>query len=193
MAKPVAESSLMPMKKIKPNQILIGVTILTLAVMPVFGSDDSGTDNTGIYRASETSLDVFGTGSIKQETINHSSGFRYREDVELGAGVGLNHFFTRNFGLGAEAYAEDTERHFVDKASANLIARFPLGESGFAPYGYLGGGRQFDPIELSFGQVGGGLEFRFNAKWGTFADARYVLTDGAKDHGLVRLGVRLVF
>ena len=186
------------MKKIKPNQILIGVTILTLAVMPAFGSDDSGSTNTvsantGIYRAMETSLDIFGTGSIRQETVNHLSGIHYREDVEFGAGVGLNHFFTRNFGLGVEAYSEDTHDSFVDKASANLIIRFPIGESGFAPYALIGGGYQFDPIELWFGQVGGGLEFRFTPNWGTFTDARYVITDGAEDHGLVRLGLRLNF
>jgi hypothetical protein len=74
-----------------------------------------------------------------------------------------------------------------------LIARFPIGESGFAPYVFGGGGRQFDPIELWFGQVGGGLEFRFTPNVGLFTDVRYVLTDGAEDHGLARLGVRLVF
>ncbi len=181
------------MIKIKPYQILLGVSLLLLAATPAFSSEHMTANSGEKYRACETSLDIFGTGSIRQETINHLNGFRYREDVEFGAGVGLNHFFTRNFGLGAEAYAEDTERHFVDKASASLIARFPLGESGFAPYVFGGGGRQFDPIELSFGQVGGGLEFRFTPKVGLFTDVRYVLTDGAKDHGLARLGVRLVF
>lgn len=187
------ERNLTPMKKIKSNQILISVTILTLALLPACASDDLGADSGGKYRAMETSLDIFGSGSIKQETVNHLNGIRYQDDVELGVGVGVNHFFHRNFGLGAEAYAEDTERHFVDKASVNFIARFPLGESGFAPYAYVGGGRQFDPIELSFGQLGAGLEFRFNAKWGTFGDARFVMTDGAKDHGLVRVGLRLIF
>lgn len=186
------------MKKIKPNQILIGVTLLGLALMPALGSDDTASvktaaENTGMYRAMETSLDIFGTGSVGQETIDDITGFRYDEDLELGVGVGLNHFFTRNFGLGVEAYTEDTERHFVDSASANFIARFPIGESALAPYVYVGGGRQFDPIELWFGQVGAGLEFRFTAKWGTFVDARYVITDGADDHGLARVGLRLVF
>lgn len=183
------------MIKIKPNQILTGITILLLAATPAHASDLNGEAH-GVddkYRAQETSLDIFGTGSVRQETINHLSGFRYREDVELGAGVGVNHFFTRHFGLGAEAYAEDTDRHFIDKASASFIARLPLGASGVAPYLYAGGGRQFDPIPLAFGQLGGGLEVRFTRQVGVFADARYVLTDGAKDHGLVRAGLRLVF
>lgn len=181
------------MKKIKPNQLQIGVTILLLAATSAFGTDDMSVGDGEKYRAEETSLDIFGTGSINQETINHLNGIRYREDVEQGAGVGLNHFFTRHIGIGAEAYAEDTERHFVDKASASLIARLPLGESGFAPYLYLGGGRQFDPIELSFAQAGAGLEFRFTPKVGLFLDGRYVMTDGAKDHGLARVGLRLIF
>lgn len=182
------------MKKIKPNQTLIGVTLLVLATLPAFAMDRTTTvDQGGKYRATETSVDFFGTGSISQETVNRLSGFGYREDVELGAGVGLNHFFTRNLGVGAEAYSENTKRHFIDNASANLIARFPIGESGLAPYVYLGGGRQFDPIELSFGQVGAGLEYRFTREVGIFADGRFVITDGAKDHGLARVGLRLVF
>lgn len=181
------------MIKIKSNQILIGVSLLLLAATPAFSANQMTSYHGEKYRMSETSLDIFGTGSIRQETINNLNGFRHRDDVELGAGVGLNHFFTRNFGLGAEAYAEDTERHFVDKASVSLIARFPIGESGFAPYVFGGGGRQFDPIELSFGQLGGGMEYRFTPKMGLFTDVRYVLTEGAKDHGLARLGVRFVF
>lgn len=181
------------MKNIKTKQILIGVTVLLLAAAPALATDEMTVDHGELYRAKETSLDIFGSGSLRQETINHLNGIRYREDVEQGVGVGINHFFHRNFGVGAEAYAEDTERHFIDKASASFIARFPLGESGFAPYAYAGGGRQFDPIELSFAQAGGGLEYRFTREVGIFTDGRYVLTDGAKDHGLVRIGVRLVF
>lgn len=195
------------MKKIKPNHAKISLAVLLLATASAFSAEDGTTNQTTYqttqvtqtadqeekYRAQETSLDIFFSGSINQETINHLNGIQYKEDVESGIGVGLNHFFTRHIGIGAEAYSEDTERHFVDKASASLIARFPLGESGFAPYVYLGGGRQFDPIELSFGQAGGGLEFRFTPNVGLFLDARYVLTDGTDDHGLARLGLRLAF
>jgi len=182
------------MKKIKPNQILISVTLLVLATLPGFAMDSTTTvDQGGKYRATETSVDVFGTGSISQETVNRITGFGYHEDLELGMGVGVNHFFTRNFGFGAEAYSESTRRHFIDSASGNFILRFPIGETGLAPYALIGGGRQFDPIELWFGQVGAGLEYRFTPKIGTFADASFVITDGAKDHGLVRAGLRFAF
>jgi opacity protein-like surface antigen len=192
------------MKKTKPNQIQIGISILLLATTSAFSSEDGTTNQPAPqmtkpaaqiekYRAQETSLDFFATGSINQETIDRLSGINYKDDVNYGVGVGLNHFFTRNIGIGVEAYSEDTERHFVDSTSANLIARFPLGESGFAPYLYIGGGRQFDPIELSFAQAGAGLEFRFTPNVGLFLDGRYVMTDGADNHGLARLGLRLAF
>lgn len=181
------------MIKIKSNEIRVGVTMLLLAATASFAAVNQPGNRGELYRAMETSFDIFGSGSIRQETINHLNGFRYRDDVETGVGVGVNHFFTRNFGIGAETYSEDTDRHFLDKASASFIARFPIGETGFAPYAYVGGGRQFDPIELSFAQAGGGVEYRFTREIGVFTDGRYVLTDGAKDHGLVRVGVRFIF
>jgi hypothetical protein len=192
------------MKKIKPNQIQISLALLLLATTSGFSIEDGTTNQPAPqmtkpaaqmekYRTQETSLDIFTTGTINQETIDDLTGLRYDEDVEFGIGVGLNHFFTRNIGIGVEAYSEDTEKHFLDQASASLIVRFPLGESCFAPYFYGGGGRQFDPIELSFAQVGAGVELRFTPKVGVFLDARYVFTDGADDHALARLGLRLAF
>lgn len=107
--------------------------------------------------------------------------------------MGVGYFFTRNFGVGADAYTENAGHSFVDSASGNLLVRFPLGESGFSPYLLGGGGRQFDPIELWFGQAGAGLEYRFCRNAGLFTDGRYVLTDGTPNYGLFRLGVRLAF
>lgn len=211
------------MKKTKPNQIQLSVALLLLATTAALSAEDGSnnqttqttqttTQSTGmnsdrnsnrysdrtddrdeLYREKETSLDIFTSGSINQETIDDITDIRYNDDVEFGIGVGLNHFFTRRFGIGVEAYSEDTEQHFIDKASANLFARFPIGDSGFAPYIYGGGGRQFDPIELSFAQLGAGVEYRFTPKVGLFLDGRYVLTDGADNHGLARLGLRLAF
>ena len=80
-----------------------------------------------------------------------------------------------------------------DSASGSLIGRFPLGRSGFAPYAYGGGGRQFDLTELWFAHAGAGMEYRFTPRLGTFIDARYVFTDGTKNYGLGRVGLRLSF
>jgi hypothetical protein len=181
------------MNKIKSNVVSIGITALLLAAGPTVGQADDQTNFGELYRAQETSLDLFASGSVRQESIEQPSGFRTRDDLELGAGVGLNHFFTRNFGLGGEVYSENTTGSFIDNASINFIGRLPLGESGFAPYAFGGLGRQFDPIELSFAQVGAGMEYRFTPEVGVFSDVRYVLTDGAADHGLIRVGLRLTF
>jgi len=181
------------MKKIKTNKLLLGMTLLALVAMPVVGSDNFGATDSGFYRASETSLDIFGSGSVGQRYLNNTSGFKANRDVQLGVGVGLNHFFTRHFGLGIEAYSEDTQHRFVDNASISFIGRLPINDSGFAPYVFGGGGQQYDPARLWFVHLGGGVEYRFTDKIGLFTDVRYVFTDGAKDQGLGRLGVRFIF
>jgi hypothetical protein len=193
MAARLSRRRLSVMKKIKSNVLLVGATALLLAAGPTVNAAEDWQNLGELYRAEETSLDLFASGSVRQESIEHPSGFRTRDDLELGAGVGLNHFFTRNFGLGGEVYSESTKGSFIDNASLNFIGRLPLGESGFAPYAYIGGGRQFDPLELSFAQVGVGMEYRFTPEVGVFSDVRYVLTDDAADHGLIRVGLRLAF
>jgi hypothetical protein len=180
------------MKQLMKLGILIGVNILLLAAQPAFSAHWTDKDGEK-YRANETSLDLFGSGSVGQETLNRISDERLRHDLRLGAGAGLNHFFTRHFGLGVEAYSENTGHSFVDDASISLIGRLPLGNSGFAPYVYGGAGHQFDPIELNHLHAGGGLEYRFTPKVGLFVDARYVFTDETKDYGLGRVGLRFTF
>ena len=142
------------------------------------------------YRAQEVDVDVFASGSLGQTTLEHLSGSRIKHDGRLGAGAGISYFFTRNFGVGVDAYTENVGHSFVDSASANLIARLPLGQSGVAPYVFGGGGYQFDPIGLRYGQAGAGLEYRFTPKVGLFVDGRYVFTDGTPNYGLFRGGIR---
>lgn len=172
------------------------ITLIASALVcsPAFSRADHVEGHRGEkFQAHETSLDLFGSVSVGQETINDISSRRVRDDGRLGAGVGANHFFTRELGVGLDAYTENTKHSFVDSASASLIYRFPFEAIGLAPYLFGGGGRQFDATELWFGQAGAGLEFRFTQKWGLFTDARYVLTDGTRNYGLGRLGVRLKF
>jgi hypothetical protein len=164
-----------------------------LAAGPAFGAHGMKYDDSELYRARETTLDLFGSGSVGQQTINNITRAKVSRDLRLGAGVGVNYFLTRNIGLGAEGYSENTGHSFVDNASVSLIGRLPLGKGGFAPYVYGGGGRQFDPIELNYLHAGAGLEYRFTRKLGAFIDARYVLTDGTKNYGLARVGLRLGF
>ena len=111
-----------------------------------------------LYQADELSFDLFASGSAGKYIIKNPSTTRIRQDGQLGAGVGISYFFTRNFGAGLEAYSENTTGTFIDSASGNLTLRFPLGQGGLAPYVFGGGGQQFDKTKLWFGQAGGGLE-----------------------------------
>ena len=172
----------------------MNVWIMSAVCLPIATAMAQTESNPGaLFRADETSLDLFGTVSVGQETIDHLSGNRIEDDGELGLGVGLNHFFTRVFGVGIDAYSENTHGPFVDNASANLILRFPFDKIHLAPYIYGGGGYQFEPGEVWFAQVGGGLEVRFSQNVGLFADARYVMTDGTENFGVARLGLRFGF
>ena len=160
-----------------------------LAASSVLG----GEEPSDTYRAHELSLDVFGSGSIGQTTIDNLTGTRVRHDIRLGAGAGLNYFLTRNIGLAAEGYSENPHHSFVNSASGSLILRLPLGQSGFAPYALAGAGHQFEPTDRWFVQLGAGLEFRFSPKIGIFTDARYVMAEGGRNYGLGRAGLRFSF
>ena len=147
-----------------------------------------------LFRANELSLDLFGTVAVGEHTLKHLSANRVREDGELGLGVGLNFFFLRFLGIGAEAYSTDVNHIFVENASANLIVRFPIEPAHLAPYIYGGGGYQWEPGEEWFVQFGGGLDVRITRNWGLFADARYVIPEhGGNNFGIFRGGLRFVF
>ena len=175
----------------KATLITIGLTG-TLALTGATLKAEEGTGQL-YFPANQASLDLFGSVSIGQETINHISHERIEDNGRLGLGLGGNYFFTRNLGLGGDAYSENTQHSFFDNTSGNLILRFPFESIRLAPYVYGGAGYQFDPQGLWFGQAGGGLEFRFTRKFGVFTDARYVFTDGTQNFGMGRLGVRLGF
>lgn len=147
-----------------------------------------------LFRANELSLDIFGTVSVGEHTLKHLSPNRVREDGELGLGVGLNYFFLRYVGIGAEAYSTDVNHTFVENASGNLIIRLPIEPAHIAPYVFGGGGYQWEPGEEWFAQFGGGLDVRVTHNWGLFADARYVIPEhGGNNYGIFRGGIRFAF
>jgi hypothetical protein len=151
------------------------------------------TSDSYFYRAQELSVDVFGSGSLGEQTINNISGNKVEHNGRLGAGAGLNYFFSRYVGIGGDAYTENTAHNFIDSASGNLIGRLPIGDTGVAPYIFGGGGHQFDEVEQTFGQAGAGIEFRFAQHVGFFVDARYVFADKTQNYGVGRAGLRVNF
>ena len=148
------------------------------------------------YRPNKLSLDAFGTAAIGEYTIEHlanQSPNSVRKDTQFGVGADLNYFATRYIGIGTEAYSQNTTGVFIDSATANLLLRAPLGESGLAPY-IMGGGRhQFDDAKYWFGQAGGGLEYRFLKHLGLFVDARVVSPNKTKAYGVGRAGLNYSF
>jgi hypothetical protein len=146
-----------------------------------------------LYHAQELSIDGFASGSLGQHYIDHVSGHVLRHDARLGAGVGVNYFFTRYLGVGGDIYSEDTKDHFIDSASGNLIARLPISDTPIAPYIFGGAGHQFDQVQQTFGQAGAGMEIRVAHHIGFFVDARYIFAERTEDYGLARAGLRLSF
>lgn len=164
----------------------------------------------------EWTIDLFGTYAFTESTNERILG-----DHAFGGGLAVNRFFTRNIGLGIEGQALRTQRYSKDtvgEAALNLFYRMPLGESGWAPYVYIGGGALFNAAgkldnhhdkfssvvdtvtndngqdTLIEGHAGAGVEYRFTRHFGVFTDGRWTVVDGPKNNfPSVRTGVRFAF
>lgn len=145
------------------------------------------------YRKHEISVDGFGLLTLGERVLNHVSGKRAVDNGRLGAGAGVNLFFTKYVGIGADAWSENTTGRFIDNVSGSLILRWPIKDTGLSPYIFGGGGYELESTAQGSGHIGGGLEFRFNPHIGVFVDARYVLAAKTDNYGLGRAGVRLSF
>ncbi len=146
------------------------------------------------YHANELSFSFFGTGTVGENTIKNPSSRRIDRDGQLGAGAGISYFFHRYVGVEGYGFSESTGgRHWLDYLGANIIGRFPIAETGLAPYIFAGAARQIDPIAQWGLNAGGGLEWRFARHVGVFVDGRYVWADKTKDYGIGRLGIKFGF
>jgi hypothetical protein len=144
------------------------------------------------FTAQELSFDAFGSYLAGERKFNKLFETNIRHGT-WGGGVGLNYFFLRELGLGVDMNIPDNGGNFIDSVSGSLIGRFPLGQSGWAPYIFGGGGRGTDPTWEWLGHAGVGMEYRFNPGTGIFVDGRYIWHDKSYDRLLLRAGFRLVF
>jgi hypothetical protein len=144
------------------------------------------------YTAYELSFDAFGTYQAQEDNLSEIFETNIRHGI-WGGGVGLNYFFTRYIGLGVDVNASDNRGNFIDQASASLLLRAPLGNSGWAPYIYGGGARGTDPEWEWLAHGGLGIEYRWNPVTGIFVDGRYVWADETFDRLSLRAGFRFVF
>lgn len=119
-----------------------------------------------IFKAGEFNLELGGTATLRNESRN-------KDDLNFGAALGANYWFTRGFGFGLRGESEDTHHSFVDRAIARFSVRAPLWDT-VAPYGYLEGGFDFE-VDRWLAGAGGGLEWRpgpiTKGRVGFFAEA----------------------
>jgi hypothetical protein len=159
----------------------------------------------------ELQLDIYGTYSVG----NGSSHAGPINNHGFGGGLGVNYFFTRYIGVGAEYFVDDA-RHNSDSVNdghhhdgdgedafhhvgGSLIFRYPIDRLCLAPYAYLGGGAVLDGDSWGVGWVGVGVEYRVvpnkiglfvDERWNYFGD-RY--GDGDQNNFQTRAGIRWVF
>jgi hypothetical protein len=156
----------------------------TTGITSQFWSEHFHTESGGYkFGATETTLDVFGSMNVPD-----NRGFF---DGRLGMGVGVNHFFTPWFGVGADTGIDkiDWPNHF----NGSFVLRYPIEKWSLAPYFFTGFGRQFHDVSQWTYHFGGGVDYRLNQKTGLFVDLRETLPETSRDFMLWRFGVRLRF
>jgi hypothetical protein len=137
------------------------------------------------FREMEFQIDGFYTGFFGGKNTYFSTG--------SGGGFGLNFFFARYFGIGYEGawYSNDGVAQHLPIAG-NFFIRYPICSWNLAPYALVGGGGTWDGHGTGYGNVGGGLEYRFTNNVGIFADGRYFY-GGTGNVANLRAGLRVAF
>ena len=140
-------------------------------------------DSEDKFNAPDFSLDLFGTWADRD---------RFGDDDEnFGGGLGVTYYPIRFLGISADSYLEEWRVPY--RANGSLIVRVPLGQTGLAPYGFGGGGRQWKFVPQWTAHAGGGLELKLNPYTGIFGDWRRVFPETTGDYHLVRAGLRVGF
>ena len=139
------------------------------------------------FRDTEFQVDAFYNGIVGSRGSRLATG--------SGGGVGLNFFFARYFGIGYEAawYSNNgTAEHMP--LNGSFFLRYPICSLNLSPYIMVGGGAGFQEgrSAIGYGNVGGGLEYRFTNHIGIFADGRYYY-GGSGNVANIRSGIRIAF
>ncbi len=150
------------------------------------------------YTGNELSLDLFASYINPEEEFHELFEHNIRHG-NWGGGAGVNYFFSENIGIGADFNASDKNAEelggMFDYTTGNLYVRFPIANSGLAPYVFGGGGRGMSPVWNWVYGGGVGLEYRFTPATGIFSDARFLWNDTstALNTLTIRAGFRIVF
>jgi hypothetical protein len=153
------------------------IVVLAIAGLAIVTSER--TVNAELFGDRETSLTVFG-------------GWIDKDDTKVAPGIGFTHFPSRQWGWGVMTHWENYDGSLFDNVSGEGYFRFPLRGLSLAPYAVGAVGYSFETDEF-FEAVGGGLEWRFDRKWGIFGDARWQFNNDTDDGIAFRVGVRMLF
>jgi len=193
----------------KKLSLILAVALITSTVgfagtqTVKLGKDKMVTPVEELFHGNEFDVSIYGAVGLGR--VDHYSTTKFSDGENVGStkhythtawggGVEADYFFTKYFGLGVEGdwlAGHDA----ISSVSGNLIGRYPfeMGSWAWAPYGFIGGGGQFDSQNAGYGQVGGGVEFRFRSHWGIFSDGRWVMHDDFINYALIRAGIRFNF
>lgn len=151
----------------------------------------------------EWQLDLFGT--YADGNSGHVGLFG---EHGWGGGVGINYFFSRYVGIGAEGYwlaareegvSQGGDRTAYHNVTGSLVFRYPIESACLAPYLYLGGGAHFDGDKWASAHGGLGLEYRMLPnRFGVFGEVRWTYLGDrySRDDlnfALAKLGFRFIF
>ena len=148
----------------------------------MFCSAGAMAQSTDLYSSHEGSVDLFGFYGSKDKGGNRDA---------WGMGGGFNYFFTRYIGAGADTYMDAFTIPYL--VNGQGIFRCPLGNTPVAPYAFGGFGRQWSHAAQWLGDIGVGIEYRFQPKMGAFFDAREVFPTETRDYAVLRFGFRFTF
>ena len=138
--------------------------------------------STDLYSSHEASVDLFGFYGSRDKGGNNDA---------WGMGAGFNYFFTQCLGLGADTYMDAFTVPYL--LNGQGIFRYPLRGMPVAPYAFGGFGRQWTHAAQWLGDIGVGIEYRFQPKMGAFFDAREVFPTETRDYAVLRFGLRFTF
>lgn len=135
------------------------------------------------------SFDVY--GGYKATQFDDS---KKDDESGWGGGIGVNLYFNRYVGFGAEGnfFSNDSEVDF--STAGNLLLRIPIDSICLAPYGLIGAGYDFADEAGFFWQAGVGVEWKMNNYVGLFGDARAIFPNhDEEDSQMYRAGLRFNF
>ena len=146
-----------------------------------------------LYRDTELFFDVY--GSYLKQYHYENCGCDDNKRNGWGGGISVGEYFIPNVGLRADANFSSLHEART-QVCADLLLRYPIPGTRFAPYALIGGGiESISGSTDALFRVGGGLEYRVTSRFGLFTEASYawVYNDMRTDDLTIKAGMRFVF